>query len=97
MIVEYDEFAAAPDVARARAGSAVALFDWHPAISRWNGGGGDSAATDAAFAHAAHVARVRIDDTRLAAVGRWDEAGGRYLITAGLVGRVGLEICDQRR
>jgi len=60
-------------------------FDWTD---------GDAAAVDAAFAGAAHVARVRLRDTRLApatmepraAIGRWDGAEGRYTLIASTQG-----------
>jgi len=52
-------------------------FDWTD---------GDATAVEAAIAGAAHVARVRLHDTRLApaamepraAIGRWDPVDGRY-------------------
>ena len=60
-------------------------FDWTD---------GDAAAVDAAMRGAAHVARVRLHDTRLApsalepraAIGQWDEATQRYTLTASTQG-----------
>jgi carbon-monoxide dehydrogenase large subunit len=60
-------------------------FDW---------GDGDAAAVEAAFSRAAHVARVRLHDTRLApaalepraAIGQWSPAEERYTLTASTQG-----------
>jgi carbon-monoxide dehydrogenase large subunit len=82
------------DVDRALAAGAPAVwpeaadnvaFDWTD---------GDAAAVDAAFRAAAHVARVRLHDTRLApaalepraAIGQWDATSQRYTLTASTQG-----------
>ena len=60
--------------------------------------GGDEAATDAAFAGAAHVTRLRIASQRVAPVsieprggtGAWDAAGGRFTLYTGGQGVFGL-------
>ena len=67
-----------------------ALHDHVPGNIALDWRDGDIAAVDAAFARAAHVERVRLDDTRLAAVslepragiGLWDEKTERYTLIA---------------
>lgn len=88
--VDLDVLPACPSVAAALAADATAIWpdiagnvvlDWED---------GDRAAVDAAFARAAHVARARLEDTRLApcamepraALASWDPAEGRYTLTA---------------
>ncbi|MGE0715250.1 MAG: xanthine dehydrogenase family protein molybdopterin-binding subunit [Alphaproteobacteria bacterium] len=84
---------AASDVTAAMAADAPAIgpagdnlaLDWED---------GDAAAVDAAFARAAHVARVRLDDTRVAptamepraAIGMWNPEDERYTLIAGTQG-----------
>jgi carbon-monoxide dehydrogenase large subunit len=92
--LDLDPLPAAADVDRALASSAHPIwldaagnvaFDWTD---------GDAAAVDAAIRGAAHVARVRLHDTRLApsalepraAIGQWDEATQRYTLTASTQG-----------
>ena len=92
--VDLDPLPAAADVDRALAPGAHPIwpeaadnvaFDWTD---------GDAAAVDAAIRGAAHVARVRLHDTRLApsalepraAIGQWDEAAQRYTLTASTQG-----------
>lgn len=85
---------AASDVERALAPGAVPVWAEAPDNVALDWEDGDAAAVDAAFARAAHVARVRMIDTRLApsamepraAIGEWDAAAGRYVLTAGTQG-----------
>ena len=88
--LELEALPAVSDVARALAPGAQAVWDEVPDNVALDWEDGDAAAVDAAFARAAHVARVRLLDTRLApsalepraAIGAWDAAGGRYVLTA---------------
>ena len=88
--VDVDALDCAPDIETATAENAPRVhvnapgniaLDWHD---------GDTAAVEAAFAKAAHVERIRLDDTRLAPVslepragiGMWDEKSQRYTLIA---------------
>jgi carbon-monoxide dehydrogenase large subunit len=88
--VEVDELDSASDIESAMAADAARLYDEVPGNIALDWRDGDVAAVDAAFAAAAHVERVRLDDTRLAAVslepragiGMWDEKSERYTLIA---------------
>jgi len=92
--LDLEGLAAVPDVARAAAPGAPAIWDEAPGNVCLDWEDGDAAAVDAAFAAAAHVARVKLLDTRVAvaalepraAIGAWDAASGRYTLTAGTQG-----------
>lgn len=94
VVAEYADLPAAPDAEAALAAGAPALWPQAPGNVSLDWGDGDAAAVDAAFARAAHVARVRMLDTRLApsaiepraAIGAWDAASGRYTLIAGTQG-----------
>jgi carbon-monoxide dehydrogenase large subunit len=85
---------AVADVERALAPGAHPVWPGAPGNVAFDWTDGDAAALDAAFRGAAHVARVRLQDTRLApatlepraAIGEWDEAGQRYTLTASTQG-----------
>lgn len=89
VMVDYDELPAVTTTTRALSPGAAAVhdeapdnvcFDWHI---------GDAAAVDAAFANAAHVARLELVNNRLvpnameprAAIGEFDAATGDYTLT----------------
>jgi len=86
--IELDELGCAPDIESATAPGAALCHDNAPGNIALDWRDGDAAAVAAAFARAAHVERVRLDDTRLAAVslepragiGMWD--GQRYTLIA---------------
>ena len=88
--VELDEIGSASNIESAMAADAARLYDEVPGNIALDWRDGDVAAVDAAFAAAAHVERVRLDDTRLAAVslepragiGLWDEKSQRYTLIA---------------
>jgi carbon-monoxide dehydrogenase large subunit len=88
--VELDELGSASNIESAMAADAARLYDEVPGNIALDWREGDVAAVDAAFAAAAHVERVRLDDTRLAAVslepragiGLWDEKSERYTLIA---------------
>ncbi len=88
--VEYDALRAAVTVEHALAPHAPTLWDAAPDNVSLDWEDGDAAAVDAAFARAAHVARVRLLDTRLApsaiepraALGAWDAQTQRYTLIA---------------
>ncbi|MGE5794380.1 MAG: xanthine dehydrogenase family protein molybdopterin-binding subunit, partial [Bacteroidota bacterium] len=92
--VELDELPAVADVERAAAAGAPAIWDETPGNVCLDWEDGDAQAVEAAFAKAAHVARVNLLDTRVAvaamepraAIGAWDAASGRYTLTAGTQG-----------
>jgi len=94
VVVELDPLPAASDVAAALAPGAPAIWPDAPGNVAFDWADGDAAAVEAAFASAAHVARVRLHDTRLApaalepraAIGRWDPADGRYTLIASTQG-----------
>lgn len=94
VVADLAELPAAADVERALAPDAQVLWPEAPGNVCLDWTDGDAQAVDAAFARAAHVARVRMLDTRLApsamepraAIGAWDEAAGRYTLVAGTQG-----------
>jgi len=94
VVVELDPLPAASDVAAALAPDAPAIWPDAPGNVAFDWADGDAAAVEVAFASAAHVARVRLHDTRLApaamepraAIGRWDAADGRYTLVASTQG-----------
>ncbi len=81
---------AASEVAHALAPGAPVIWPEAPDNISLEWEDGDAAAVDAAFRSAAHVARVRLRDTRVAptalepraAIGQWDETTGRYTLIA---------------
>lgn len=87
---ELVELPAVPDVERALAPGAPALWPEVPDNVALDWTDGDPEAVEAAFRRAAHVARVRLVDTRLAptalepraAVAWWDPAAERYTLLA---------------
>ncbi len=88
--VDVDELTSASSIESAIAEGAAPLHDNAPGNIALDWRDGDVAAVDAAFAKADHVERVRLDDTRLAAVslepragiGLWDEKSERYTLIA---------------
>ncbi len=94
VVLDLDELPAVSDVARAAAAGAPAIWDEAPGNVSLDWEDGDAQAVEAAFASAAHVARVKLLDTRVAvaamepraAIGAWDAAFGRYTLTAGTQG-----------
>jgi carbon-monoxide dehydrogenase large subunit len=88
--IGLDELTSASDIESALARSAEPLYDHVPGNLALDWRDGDVAAVDAAFASAAHVERVRLEDTRLAAVslepragiGLWDDKSERYTLIA---------------
>jgi carbon-monoxide dehydrogenase large subunit len=88
------ELPAASDVERALAPGAPALWPEVPDNVALDWTDGDRDAVEAAFRRAAHVARVRLADTRLAptalepraAVAWWDAASERYTLLAATQG-----------
>jgi carbon-monoxide dehydrogenase large subunit len=94
--VETDlaELPAAADVERALAPGAPTIWPGAPGNVAFDWTDGAADAVKAAFARAAHVARVRLLDTRLApsamepraAIGLWDAAADRYVLIAGTQG-----------
>ena len=92
--LDLDPLPAVSQVDRALAPGAQAVWPEAPDNVAFDWTDGDAAAVDAAFRGAAHVARVRLHDTRLApsalepraAIGQWDEATQRYTLTASTQG-----------
>ena len=88
--VQLDQFAAAPDVERAMAKNAPAIWPGAPGNIALDWEDGDAAAVDAAFARAAHIERVRLIDPRLApsamepraAIASFDAQAQRYTLIA---------------
>jgi carbon-monoxide dehydrogenase large subunit len=86
--VDYEVLAAVVDTARADAMDAPRLHEAAVNNICFNWELGDGAATDAAFAAAAHVARIDLINNRLvanaieprAAIGEYDRAAGRYTL-----------------
>jgi carbon-monoxide dehydrogenase large subunit len=92
--LDLDPLPAAADVDRALAASAHPIWPDAAGNVAFDWTDGDAGAVDAAIRGAAHVARVRLHDTRLApsalepraAIGQWDEAARRYTLTASTQG-----------
>ena len=92
--VDLAELPAASDVERAMAPGARPIWPAAPDNVAFDWTDGDAGAVDGALARAAHVARVRLLDTRLApsalepraAIGQWDAAAERYTLIAGTQG-----------
>ena len=88
--VQFDQLAVAPNVERAMAKDAVAIWPDAPGNIALDWEDGDAAAVDAAFARAAHIERVRLIDTRLApsamepraAIASFDVHAQRYTLIA---------------
>ena len=88
--LDIEDLGCASDIESAMAEGAALLHDNAPGNIALDWRDGDVARVDAAFAKAAHVERVRLDDTRLAAVslepragiGLWDEKTERYTLIA---------------
>jgi carbon-monoxide dehydrogenase large subunit len=94
VVLDLEPLTACADVERALAPGAPPIWPEAPGNVAFDWTDGDPAAVDAAFRQAAHVARVRLRDTRLApsalepraAIGQWDAAGQRYTLTASTQG-----------
>ena len=94
VVVDRDPLAAVAHVDAALAPGAPAIWPGAPGNVAFDWGDGDAAAVAAAFSRAAHVARVRLHDTRLApaalepraAIGQWSPAEERYTLTASTQG-----------
>jgi len=94
VVVDLDPLPAAADVEAALAPGAPAIWLDVPGNLAFDWADGDAAAVEAAFAGAAHVARVRLHDTRLApaamepraAIGQWNPTDMRYTLTASTQG-----------
>jgi aerobic carbon-monoxide dehydrogenase large subunit len=94
VVVELDPLPAAPDVEAALASGAPTIWPEAPGNVAFDWTDGDAGTLDTAFRGAAHVARVRLHDTRVApaalepraAIGEWDETARRYTLTASTQG-----------
>ncbi|MEX2220670.1 MAG: xanthine dehydrogenase family protein molybdopterin-binding subunit [Candidatus Rokuibacteriota bacterium] len=98
VVVDLDPLPAVSDVDRALAAGAHPVWADAPGNVAFDWTDGDTAAVDAAVDQAirgdGHVARVRLQDTRLApsalepraAIGQWDETTQRYTLTASTQG-----------
>ncbi|MBX9840307.1 MAG: xanthine dehydrogenase family protein molybdopterin-binding subunit [Xanthobacteraceae bacterium] len=92
--LDLEELSSAPDIGRATAAGAAAVHAQAPGNVALDWTDGNVAAVDAAFAAAAHVERVTLQDTRLAPVsmeprsgiGLWDEQRQRYTLIASTQG-----------
>jgi carbon-monoxide dehydrogenase large subunit len=92
--LDLDPLPAAADVARATVPGAPAIWPEAPDNIAFDWTDGDAAVVDAAFRGAAHVARARLLDTRLApaamepraALAEWDAATERYTLLASTQG-----------
>jgi carbon-monoxide dehydrogenase large subunit len=88
--VEYDHLPVAADVTGAMAAGAPLVWPEAAGNIALDWEDGDKAAVDAAFAHAAHIERVRLFDTRLAvaamepraAIASFDRQTARYTLIA---------------
>jgi carbon-monoxide dehydrogenase large subunit len=86
--VDYEPLAAVVETAKARAPGAPLVHDEIPANTCYEWALGDKAATDAAFARAAHVTRMEIVNNRLipnaieprAAVGEYEPGTDQYTL-----------------
>jgi len=90
VILDIESLPAVPGVAEALADGAAQVWDSAPGNVAFEWVDGDESAVASAFDEAAHISRVELLDTRLAPVsmeprggiGEWDEALGRYTLTA---------------
>lgn len=98
ILVDIEPLPVVLDEDAARAAGAPALFDDLPGNVVLESRTGDAAATEAAFARAAHVARLRLVDQRLAvacletraAIAEYDAASERFTLRAPSQGVFGL-------
>lgn len=89
VVVDYEELPAVGSSTRAVAGGAPLVHDDAPDNVCYDWHLGDKAATDAAFANAAHVAKIDLVNQRLvpnameprAAMGEYDQSNGEYTLT----------------
>ncbi|CAO3360968.1 xanthine dehydrogenase family protein molybdopterin-binding subunit [Azospirillum palustre] len=89
VVVDYEELPAVGSSTRAVAGSAPLVHDDAPDNVCYDWHLGDRAAVDAAFANAAHVAKIDLVNQRLvpnameprAAMGEYDQSNGEYTLT----------------
>ncbi|PGH55973.1 carbon monoxide dehydrogenase [Azospirillum palustre] len=89
VVVDYEELPAVGSSTRAIAGGAPLVHDDAPDNVCYDWHLGDKAATDAAFANAAHVAKIDLVNQRLvpnameprAAMGEYDQSNGEYTLT----------------
>ncbi|HAM55235.1 MAG TPA: carbon monoxide dehydrogenase, partial [Candidatus Rokubacteria bacterium] len=94
VVADLAELAAAADVGRAMAPGAPTIWPEAPDNVAFDWTDGDAPAVETALTGAAHVARVRLLDTRLApaalepraAIGQWDATTERYTLIAGTQG-----------
>jgi carbon-monoxide dehydrogenase large subunit len=94
--IDYETLPAVTDARAALEKGAPQLFDGIPGnlVFDWDNDTSDFAATDAAFAKAAHVTRLEIVNNRLVcnsmeprnAIGDWDAAAGRPVLYTGTQG-----------
>ena len=92
--IDYDELPNASNIERALADDATPIHAARPGNVALDWTDGNAATVDHAFATAAHIERVRLDDTRLAPVsmeprggiGSFDPASGRYTLIASTQG-----------
>ncbi len=96
--IDIDELPAVVDAAAALAPDAPQLYDDAPGNLALDYRFGDAAATDAAFAGAAHVTRLDIVNNRVvvnaleprSALAEYDRKSGRFTFTVGSQGAVGM-------
>ncbi|CAO3358666.1 xanthine dehydrogenase family protein molybdopterin-binding subunit [Azospirillum melinis] len=89
VVVDYEELPAVGSSTRAVAGGAPLVHDDAPDNVCYDWHLGDRAAVDAAFANAAHVAKIDLVNQRLvpnameprAAMGEYDQSSGEYTLT----------------
>ncbi|MGA1855907.1 xanthine dehydrogenase family protein molybdopterin-binding subunit [Azospirillum sp. 11R-A] len=89
VVVDYEELPAVGSSTRAVAGGAPLVHDDAPDNVCYDWHLGDNAAVDAAFATAAHVAKIDLVNQRLvpnameprAAMGEYDQSNGEYTLT----------------
>ncbi len=94
--IDYEELSAVADARAAMEKGAPQLFDGIPnnIVFDWDNDTSDFAATDAAFAKAAHVTTLEMVNNRLVcnsmeprnAIGDWDAASGRPVLYTGTQG-----------
>ncbi len=88
--VQFDQLAVAPDVERAMAKNAPAIWSGAPGNIALDWEDGDASAVDAAFTRAAHIERVKLVDTRVApsameprvAIASFEAQSERYTLIA---------------